>query len=267
MQKPVGWGVALVRLCGSSSWASGMSGAIRLGLVGDYDDTVPAHRAIPIALKLSSEWSGLTIDWDWVPTGDIVHPTSLERYHGLWCVPASPYRSMNGALLAIQFARETGLPFLGTCGGFQHALIEHARNVLGWADAEHAESAPQSQRHVVAPLACARVNTAEVVYCQPRSLVARAYECGAVTEEFCCRYGLNPRFEVEILQGPLRASARSGDGQVLAVERSDHGFFIATLFQPERAALAGRLPPIVAAFVRAATVQRGRRRPTGRPRT
>ena len=70
---------------------------------------------------------------------------------------------MDGALRAIRFARETPRPFLGTCGGFQHALIEYARSVLGWADADHAESAPGAGRAVVSPLSCALVEAIDVV--------------------------------------------------------------------------------------------------------
>jgi CTP synthase (UTP-ammonia lyase) len=53
---------------------------------------------------------------------------------------------MSGALLAIRYAGENDVPFIGTCGGFQHAVIEYARNVLGWADAAHAETDPHTAR-------------------------------------------------------------------------------------------------------------------------
>jgi len=54
---------------------------------------------------------------------------SLCDFDGLWCVPGSPYRSMNGALNAIRFARENNIPFIGTCSGFQHAVIEYAQQI------------------------------------------------------------------------------------------------------------------------------------------
>jgi CTP synthase (UTP-ammonia lyase) len=49
---------------------------------------------------------------------------------------------MTGALAAIRHARERRLPFLGTCAGFQHAVVEYARNVLGWLDADHGRFLP-----------------------------------------------------------------------------------------------------------------------------
>lgn len=110
---------------------------IRIALIGDYDPQVTAHQAIPVALEMAAEHSGLNVQWQWLATDDIHAETPLHRFDGVWCVPASPYRSMDGALLAIRFAREQRRPFLGTCGGFQHAVLEYARNVLGWSDAEH----------------------------------------------------------------------------------------------------------------------------------
>jgi CTP synthase (UTP-ammonia lyase) len=70
-------------------------------------------------------------------------------------------------------------------------------------------------------------------------------------EGYRCRYGLNPKFQVELVAGPLRAGADDETGEVHAVELDGHPFFVATLFQPERAALKGQAVPLVEAFVRA----------------
>src|SRR5580704_10926309 len=96
----------------------------RVALVGDYNPSVIAHQAIPEALRLSST-TAHAVEGVWVPTESIRNPElDLAAYDGFWCVPASPYASMEGALKAIRYARESGRPFLGTCGGFQHAVIE-----------------------------------------------------------------------------------------------------------------------------------------------
>ena len=88
--------------------------------------------------------------------------------------------------------------------------------------------------------------------------MARAYERLTISEGYHCRFGLNPVFAQELTAGPLRAVAWDETGEVRAVELEGHPFFLATLFQPERAALRGEVPPLVAAFVRAAaTVPRG----------
>src|SRR5947208_2132696 len=121
-----------------------MVDTVRIGLVGDRSEEVRAHRAIPRAFDLLAERKrGPRVTLTWISTAEI-DPHDPARvvtgFDGLWCVPGSPYENMDGALAAIRYARETRLPFLGTCGGFQHALIEVARNVLGAAGAGHAES-------------------------------------------------------------------------------------------------------------------------------
>ena len=98
----------------------------RVGLIGDYDATVPAHRAIPIALGLAGDEVSVSVEYEWIPTDEILDTLRVIDFNGLWCVPASPYRSVEGALIAIRFARENQRPFLGTCGGFQHVIIERS---------------------------------------------------------------------------------------------------------------------------------------------
>jgi len=234
---------------------------LRIGLVGDHDPTVVAHQAIPRALALAADATGIAVEPAWLPTEAITGEGLVSGYDGLWCVPASPYCSMAGALAGIGFAREHGRPFLGTCGGFQHALIEYARTVLGWTDALHAEivggPAAGAARRVVTPLACALVEATGVVRFLDGSRLAAAYGVAEATEGYHCSYGLNPAFREALLSGPLRVSAVDTAGEVRGIELDGHRFFVATLFQPERAALAGRVPPIVAAFIRAAASGRG----------
>ena len=224
----------------------------RIGLVGDYDASVPAHQAIPRALALAAEALHAPIDFRWLPTETIDGDAVLAPFDGLWCVPASPYRSMEGALHAIGFARTQPRPFLGTCGGFQHAVVEYARSILGWADADHAESSPDAVRPVIAPLSCSLVEVTDRVRLRPGSRIAAAYGATETVEGYRCRYGLNPAFREALVSGPLRVAAEDDAGDVRALELDGHPFFVATLFQPERAALAGRLPPLVLAFARAA---------------
>ncbi len=233
------------------------SGTIRIGLVGDHDANVTAHRAIPRALDLVAGALGRSVEFEWLPTAGLRDDSRLREFDGLWCVPSTPYRSMDGALLAIRFARERRLPFLGTCGGFQHAVIEYARGVLGWADAHHAETAPGGARPVIAPLACSMVEVTGSVRLIAGSRIAAAYGHEQTIEGYHCRYGLNPEMVSELTRGPLRVAARDVDGEIRALELDDHPFFVLTLFQPERAALEQRVPPIVLAFVRAASTHEG----------
>lgn len=223
--------------------------ALRIGLIGDRDDTVVAHRAIPRALALAGEAAAQSLDVEWIATDTIDDAARLTAFDGLWCVPASPYRDMDGALRAIRHAREAQLPFLGTCGGFQHAVVEYARNVLGWVDAAHAETAPDATRAVVVPLSCALVEVRADVHLVAGSRCAQAYDATRIEEGYHCRYGLGSTFRAAIEGGPLRVAALDDAGDVRALELDGHPFFVVTLFQHERAALDGQCPPLVRAFV------------------
>lgn len=225
---------------------------LHIGLIGDFDPGVTAHRAIPLALRQAGDHLGQPLQWHWLATDAIPDADNLARFDALWCVPASPYRDMDGALRAIRFARERGVPFLGTCGGFQHAVIEYARNGLGWADAEHAETAPGAERAVIHPLACSLVEVDAEIRLKPGSRIAAAYGRTQASEGYHCRYGLNPAFAAELMRGPLRATAHDARGEVRAVELDGHPFFVATLFQPERSALRGEVPPLVRSFIECA---------------
>jgi CTP synthase (UTP-ammonia lyase) len=229
---------------------------IEIGLIGDYDRSVPAHQAIPLALKLAADALRVEAGFEWIPTEEISAASRVSRFDGLWCVPASPYRSADGALLAIRHARESAVPFLGTCGGFQHAIVEYARNVLGWADADHAETAPNSARAVISSLQCALVEATGSVRLFAGTRIAAAYGASEATEGYRCRYGLNPEFRAALVAGPLRAAADDETGEVRAVELDHHPFFVATLFQPERAALKGRSAPLVGSFLEACALNR-----------
>ncbi|MEJ6819656.1 CTP synthase [Pseudomonas sp. LF-5] len=230
--------------------------AIRIALIGDYDPQVTAHQAIPVALGMIAEHSGRDVQFQWLPTESIHVDTPLQDFDGFWCVPASPYKSEAGALRAIRFAREQQRPFLGTCGGFQHAVLEFSRNVLGWADAEHGETSPDSQRAVLTPLTCSLVEAVDSIHLVAGSLIAKAYETSEIREGYRCRFGVNPQFERALLTHRLHAVGHDSAGDLRAIELNDHVFFVATLFQPERAALKGLVPPLVRAFVEACAEQK-----------
>ncbi|WP_158822734.1 CTP synthase [Granulicella sp. S156] len=229
-----------------------MSLQYSIALVGDYDSSVPAHQAIPLALDLASTHHGTRFHATWVPTVTIQQAEKdLESYQGVWCVPASPYQNTQGALSAIRFARERNVPFLGTCGGFQHALLEYAQNVLGMIDAAHAEMNPESSHLLIAPLSCSLVETQAELLLEPDSILSRSYGTPRIVEGYRCSYGPNPEYEHTLFTGDLWATARGLEGEVRAGELRNHPFFVGTLFQPERRALKGELPPLVRDFTKA----------------
>jgi CTP synthase (UTP-ammonia lyase) len=229
-----------------------MSQPIRIGLIGDYNPAITAHRAIPIALTAGAAELGMQVHQEWIGTEEIGSRSRVADFHALWCTPGSPYRHMDGALLAIQHARESNIAFLGTCGGFQHAIIEYARNVMGWLDAGHGETPPDNGRLVITPMSCALIEQGASVHLQAGSRIARAYQRLDIFEEYHCSYAIDAGFEAHLTSPPLRISGRDARGDTRAIELDDHPFFVAALFQPERAALRQITPPLVRAFIAAA---------------
>ncbi|MGC2111591.1 MAG: hypothetical protein WA655_18895 [Candidatus Korobacteraceae bacterium] len=222
---------------------------MRICLIGDYDSRVLAHQAIPKALALAAD--GAEVQPVWLATESALD-ANLDDYAGFWCVPASPYRSMDGALLVIRFARENNRPFLGTCGGCQHAVLEFARNVLKIANAGHAEADPTAQEPVISQLACSLIEADEVLQPVPGSRLHQIYGSDTIRETYHCSYGLNPDYLPRLVQGGLRIGVTGPSGEARAIELPSHPFFFLTLFQPERSALAAKQHPLITAFVAAA---------------
>jgi len=230
--------------------------SVRIALVGDFAPEVTAHRAINASMQLAGSLAPVAPEWVATESLRPGEERALSSFNGMWCVPNSPYANGDGALWAIEFARTRDVPFLGTCGGFQHALLEFVRHVLGREKAAHAELEPEAPFPLIAPLACALVEKSELIQPTGQGRFAQWYG-SASTEGFCCSFGLNPACEELLNKTNLRIVARGPSGDVRAVELREHPFFIGTLFQPERTALKGELHPIITAFIRAAAGERG----------
>jgi CTP synthase (UTP-ammonia lyase) len=224
---------------------------LRIGLVGDRSDAVAAHVAIPPALEGAGRRLGRAVAPVWVATDALPDDTTLCGFDGLWCIPASPYRDMGAALRAIRLARVEGIPFLGTCGGFQHALIEWAR-ANGIEDAEHAETSPDAADLVIAPLACSLVEASGAIHLAPGSRAATLVGATQTVERYHCSYGLAPAFAERLLAGPLRPTGWDDARDVRVVELDEHPFFVASLFQPERSSSEAAPHGLVLGFVAAA---------------
>ena len=127
---------------------------MKLAIIGDYNASFRPHVATNEAIEHTKKYMDLQVDIDWVSTNDISDnfKSITETYNGFWIAPGSPYNSMTGALDIIKYARLNEIPTFGTCGGFQHMVIEFARNILNIKDAEHAEYDPYASKLVVNPL-------------------------------------------------------------------------------------------------------------------
>ncbi|MET9320650.1 hypothetical protein ABZX75_10765 [Streptomyces sp. NPDC003038] len=227
----------------------------RLALIGDRSPHVKSHTRIPILLDSLASRDGLVLDAYWIPTGDAgaeAASGALARFDAVWVLPGSPYASEAGALEAIRVAREEGIPFLGTCGGFQHTLLEYGRNVCGIAGAAHAENDPAAEDPLIAPLACSLVGHEGLVRAEPGSLAESALGAERSMERYHCNYGPSPRHLPALTAHGLRLSGHDEDGQVRIAELPGHPFFLATLFQPELHGDGAKPHPVVRALAAAA---------------
>lgn len=228
---------------------------ICVGLIGDYNEQVKAHVAIPLALEMAANDLGVKVDFEWIATPALEQDfeRKLANYDALWTVPASPYASMQGALNGIRFAREQQIPFLGTCGGFQHMLIEFARNAAGLHEADHAEENPAASIILVAPLTCSVSEKMHIFKLTPGAKVAAIYGIEEIAEQYgICNYGLNHEFAPLLEQSGMRIAGVDGDGEIRIMELTQHPFFVGTLYQPERSAFNKVVHPLIKAFLQAA---------------
>ncbi|WP_157247291.1 CTP synthase C-terminal region-related (seleno)protein [Nonomuraea typhae] len=225
---------------------------MRIALVADRSPSVRAHARIPQIIEALRERDGLAVDAYWVPTPEA--GTGLGRFDGIWMLPGSPYASEEGAVAAARTAREQGIPFLATCGGFQHALLEYARNVCGLTVA-HAENDPGASDFLLLPLTCSLAGHESLVRLTPGSLAERVVGAPAAMAAYNCSYGFNPAFEQALAERGLAFTGRAEDGSVRAAELPGHPFYLGTLFQPELSGDPSRPHPIISAFAAAAAAK------------
>jgi CTP synthase (UTP-ammonia lyase) len=223
----------------------------RIALVGDRSANVRAHGRIPGLIESLLQRDGIALDPYWISTPE-AEAGDLSGFDAIWVTPGSPYLSEDGAVAAVRTARERRIPFLGTCGGFQHALLEYARNVCGLTTVQHSESTPQARDQLIVPLECSLVGHEEAVMVVPGTLAGKIAGPGRRTERYNCAFGLNPRYLEVLTHGGLRFSGFDDNGQVRILELPDHPFFLGTLFQPELQGDGPSPHPVITALAAAA---------------
>ncbi|HVZ35812.1 MAG TPA: hypothetical protein VG963_25470 [Polyangiaceae bacterium] len=237
--------------------------AAKIAIVGDFDRRRPSHWATEAALFHAAARVGAAVEPHWVGTPALSGADAGERlgaFDGIWGAPGSPYSALDGMLNAIRLAREHGVPYLGTCGGFQYAVIEFSRHVLGIADADSAENASESRNIVIRPICCEVSSAAPgmprlagpgVARPVPGTLVAELCGCRVLEEEYFCSFELEAEFVSRWLAAGLVIAAEGESGEVRALQLRAHPFFLATLFQPQLSSSAERPHPIIEGFLRA----------------
>jgi len=222
--------------------------SVAIALVGDRQPAHASHRELDAVRGQLGE--GVTADW--VATdGDRVH--CLGEFDGIWLVPGSPYADDAAAYAAVRWARESDVPFLGTCGGLQYAVVEYFRNVLGVAAASHAEADGRNMSNVVHALACRLQGEERLVRPVAGTRFARLMNEEPFSGMHYCSYGPGPSEVERLVEAGMVVEATAEDAGAEVLELPANRFYMLTLFQPHVGALAGKpLHPLLREFVRCA---------------
>jgi len=195
-----------------------------IGLFGDYDESVTAHRAIPLAIAAAAKALNLSVDFRWIHSEEI-DVSGLGEYSAIWCVPASPYKNTQNVLRVIEFARLHNIPFLGTCGG-----------------------------PLISGLSCKLYDASSTILLDEDSGIYEIYGKREISEDYFCGYGVNREYLDIYDNSELTFSGFDEDGDPRTLEIAKHKFFFGTAFQPERSALKGNgvSHPLITAYLSAA---------------
>ncbi len=205
--------------------------------------------AYPQLLDALREREQLDLDVYWVPTGEA---DELKGFDGVWLLPGSPYEASREHSPRSSGRARAAYRSSGTCAGFQHALLEFARNVCGATDAQHAEINPDADDLFIVPLACSLVGHEGAIRLTPGTAAATIVGSEHSIERYHCSYGLDTSRLDLLRDHGLVFSAYDDAGDPRIAELPTHPFFLATLFQPELAGDGSQPHPIIRAFAQAA---------------
>jgi CTP synthase (UTP-ammonia lyase) len=226
-----------------------------IAILGEYTPASAPQAMTTVAIGHAQARLGVAVDAAWISTAAI-DESLFDRFDALWIAPGSPYKDLERTLWAIRRARERGIPCFGTCGGFQHMVLEYARDVLGFHDAQHAEYDPYASRLFLTQLACSLVGREMRLSFVAGSRVAAIYGALEATEAYYCDFGVNPEHAPLLGAGPLRITGSDAEGEARVIELPRHAFFLGTLFVPQTRSTPDAPHPLVTAFVEAAIAVR-----------
>ena len=238
---------------------------IRVALVGKYVQLHDAYLSVTEALNHASYELGRRVEIKWVDSESVTPETvnDIFRYVDGILVPGGfGARGIEGKILAARFARENGVPYLGLCLGMQIAVIEFARSVLGWADANSGEFNGQSAHKVIdfMPGQSDEIDKGGTLrlgawpcVIKADTRLAQCYNREQISERHRHRYELNNDFRAELGAAGLTVSGASPDGRLAeAVEITGHPFYIGVQYHPEFKSRPNRPHPLFLGFLRAA---------------
>ena len=170
---------------------------VNIAIIGEYSPQFEPHQKTNEAISHSAELLGVDVVSEWISTSDISEK-AVSRYSAFWIAPGSPYQNMAATLDLIRLCRVECIPCFGTCGGFQHMVLEFAKNGLGISDAQHAEYDPYASRLIVARLDCSLVGRELEIALMPESKTSGIYKKEKVFERYYCNFGVNPEYLIPL---------------------------------------------------------------------
>ena len=223
----------------------------KIAIIGEYYDNFEPHTSLNKSLDyLSGEYD---FGYEWIGTElvDREKDRILKSYAGIWSAPGSPFKSLDGALYAVTYARLNDIPHLGTCAGFQHAVIELARNIIGIENAQHEEYDAQSSSLFINKLVCSLAGKTMDVYLETGTLAHKLYGRDETEENYYCNFGINPAFKKHLTHPQIAVSGLDQDDEIRIIEIPGNKFFVITLFVPQIKSAPNSPHPLIKGFVEA----------------
>ncbi len=255
---------------------------LNIAIVGKYFDTgdfvlSDAYVSVIEAIKFSSYWAGAVPKLTWINSKEYEtverKVSELSKYDGIIVPGGFGESGIEGVIMAIEYVRKNKIPYLGLCYGMQLAVIEFARNVIGWKDAHTAEINPDSTHLVIDIMPEQKKLLAENKYGATMRLGAypavlkegthayKAYETENISERHRHRYEVNPEFIAELEKAGMVFSGTSPDGRLMEIvelPKNIHPFLLGTQFHPELKARPLHPHPLFSAFVDACIKNKGK---------
>lgn len=238
---------------------------VDIAVVGKYVELQDAYKSILESFVHAGAANHCKVKVHYIKSGDLTKENVsevLRPMKGILVAPGFGERGLEGKVVAVEYARVNDVPFFGICLGMQMAVVEFARNVLGYDDAASTETRPESKHPVIDLMADQKTTTVKggtmrlgAYDCAlAKGSLARAiYGCEIIRERHRHRYEFNGKFLDEMEKAGLKATGRNPQtGLVEIVELPSHPFFIATQFHPEYKSTPEKPQPIFVAFVKAA---------------
>jgi CTP synthase len=235
---------------------------IKIALVGKYVELRDAYFSVREALYHAALHHGRELELSWVPSETLENNgdySALRSIQGIIVPGGFGIRGIEGMIKAASYARENKIPYLGLCLGMQVMVIEFARFVLGTAEVNSTEFAPDTRHPVIDLLPDQKGKKSKGgtmrlgnYPCQllDGSLAARAYGQELVYERHRHRYEFNNQYREQLAKGGMVFSGLSPDGRLVEVcELADHPWMLSCQFHPEFGSRPGHPHPLFRDFV------------------